>query len=760
MEVAGMIRTIRMLRTLSKFSGATLLWTLLVVATSGQDLQTVIFEPRHQYCVDEPAFELQAESFDFAGGDLRVMAFNIHTGIGGYAATTSGGISTQYTEPDRWPLITEEIAERIHRQNLDIFGLQEVLGGRQTVRDGFTNRRDSEQSEIIKQTLNDLEGAEAWDYQFWTHNIGQSGSSTGGNWWGVATFYRAPWTLVGDPVAFPTSNGSDTKAMIKTTLTNGQRTIDVFTAHFDVDLPEPDDGSIQYSERNAAPFIAAAENPVILIGDLNVEPQHRMPDGTLQLMPLWDIGLVDSAVSAGVLSRHGLGPGPSSLHTRQTVSGGSSKRIDWVVLEDGEFLATGVEVYRAQDDPSTTMPSPHPSIAAGVNAFPEQQATSYISDHHAFIADISIRGDATGLPITFGSTNPDIISISGSTATIHRSGTVDLAAVQEGNENFMRSPIIRRNVQVSGPQVLVLEESFETDGNGDRYHVFGSAEALSRAYFHRRMGDHVFSASDGQWFFGGENIDGQTGHLGYEDADSTLDSTGKGAVLFEPVATNGISRFELSISVAASNPGGFDLSRTDGDKLSVEVRTDDGPFDEIARFKGTRSNSPLVAPDGTVVTTKFQEWSFPFDVTGEMLQLRIVLRSTSGIGNEVLLFDRVRLIGFENVLRGDLLPVGGVCNPIPEVEDWFESPWLGAYNRTLAPWIFHHRHQFIYLASESTTADIFYFDPVIDSWIYTAPAIYPHLYLFDGQGWMYYFAESLVQRAFYRFSDESYVFYE
>ena len=110
------------------------------------------------------------------------------------------------------------------------------------------------------------------------------------------------------------------------------------------------------------------------------------------------------------------------------------------------------------------------------------------------------------------------------------------------------------------------------------------------------MGDHVFSASDGQWFFGGENIDGQTGHIGYDDADSTLDSTGKGAVLFEPVATNGISRFELSISVTASNPGGFDLSRTDGDKLSVEVRTDDGPFEEIARFKGTRSNSPLVAP--------------------------------------------------------------------------------------------------------------------------------------------------------------------
>ena len=134
--------------------------------------------------------------------------------------------------------------------------------------------------------------------------------------------------------------------MIKTTLTNGVRTIDVFTAHFDTDLPKPADGSTQYSERNAAPYLAAAENPVVLIGDLNVEPQHTMPDGTLQLKPLWDIGLMDSAVSSGLVSAHGAGPGPSSLHTRHNPYGDFSKRIDWVVHQDDEFRATGVEVTR------------------------------------------------------------------------------------------------------------------------------------------------------------------------------------------------------------------------------------------------------------------------------------------------------------------------------------------------------------------------------------------------------------------------------
>ena len=173
-----------MLGPLNSLSTCLSLCAVLAANAFGQDHQTVLFDPPDTICVDAPPFELEAESFDFEGGDLRVMSLNIHTGIGGYCATTSGGISTQYTEPNLWPQIIEEIADRIHKQDLDIFGLQEVIGGASTVNDGLIGRRDSEQSETIKQTLNELEGEEVWDYQFWTHNIGQSGTSTGGDWWG------------------------------------------------------------------------------------------------------------------------------------------------------------------------------------------------------------------------------------------------------------------------------------------------------------------------------------------------------------------------------------------------------------------------------------------------------------------------------------------------------------------------------------------------------------------------------------------------
>jgi len=154
-----------MLRPLCIVSTWLMLWTL-PISSFGQDYQTVIFEPRDEICVDEPPFELQAESFDFEGGGLRAMSLNIHTGIGGYSATTSGGISTQYTEPAIWPLIIEEIGDRIFEQDLDIFGLQEVIGGTKTVNDGQMNKTDSEQSEIIKQVLNSREGADLWDYRF------------------------------------------------------------------------------------------------------------------------------------------------------------------------------------------------------------------------------------------------------------------------------------------------------------------------------------------------------------------------------------------------------------------------------------------------------------------------------------------------------------------------------------------------------------------------------------------------------------------
>ena len=105
-------------------------------------------------------------------------------------------------------------------------------------------------------------------------------------------------------------------------------------------------------------------------------------------------------------------------------------------------------------------------------------------------------------------------------------------------------------------------------------------------------------------------------------------------------------------------------------------------------------------------------------------------------------------------------PLGGRINPVAGLPDWFLSPWFGFYNTIFAPWIFHEHHGFNFLAPESTAASVFLFDPVIDAWYFTSPAVYPNLFLFDGQGWVFFFNETANPRTFARFSDGEFLFYD
>ena len=405
----------------------------------------------------------------------------------------------------------------------------------------------------------------------------------------------------------------------------------------------------------------------------------------------------------------------------------------------------------------------HPRIRAlrrGVNRFPEQQATSYISDHQAFIADLKMRGNPTGLPIVYSSSNPEVATVSGSTLKLVGSGSTNLVAEQTGNEAFAPSALISRKINVSGLPVLLLEESFETDGDGTRYNIMGAALAVSNAYFHRSSTDGDFLNPGGSWYFSGENIDGQPGSPGFDDGDALLPASGKGAVIFDPISITDLGSIKVTLLVAASDPGGFDISHTNGDKIGIQVSIDNEPFEEIGRIQSNIENGPLISPEGTSITSAFTEWSFPVNATGSTLQLRIVLRATSGAGNEILGFDKVMIIGDEAVLREDIIPLGGSCNPYFEFEDWFQSSWFGAYNTSFQPWIYHPRHKFIYLSPQSDLKNIFLYDPVIGSWIYTNLSFYPNIYFFDGQGWMFFFDKPAERRAFFRYSDSTVINYD
>ncbi len=104
--------------------------------------------------------------------------------------------------------------------------------------------------------------------------------------------------------------------------------------------------------------------------------------------------------------------------------------------------------------------------------------------------------------------------------------------------------------------------------------------------------------------------------------------------------------------------------------------------------------------------------------------------------------------------------LGGANNPVAGLVDWFFSPWYGFFNTTFAPWIFHEHHGFNFLAAESTSDSVFLFDPVIDAWYFTSPVVYPNLFLFDGQGWLFFFNETGNPRAFVRLDDGEFLFFD
>jgi len=91
-------------------------------------------------------------------------------------------------------------------------------------------------------------------------------------------------------------------------------------------------------------------------------------------------------------------------------------------------------------------------------------------------------------------------------------------------------------------------------------------------------------------------------------------------------------------------------------------------------------------------------------------------------------------------------------------ESWFVSEWFGSYNTTLAPWLFHAQHGFIYRYPSSTNASLYFYDDAMGAWWWTGQTLYPFIYVFDppaddagtdiDSAWLFYFEDSEAGRGF------------
>ena len=74
--------------------------------------------------------------------------------------------------------------------------------------------------------------------------------------------------------------------------------------------------------------------------------------------------------------------------------------------------------------------------------------------------------------------------------------------------------------------------------------------------------------------------------------------------------------------------------------------------------------------------------------------------------------------------------------------------WLGTFNGTFMPWIFHGDHSWMYVWGESTSDDLFAFDLSSNQWFFTSASLYPNLYSFGRESWVFYFDGTSGPREF------------
>lgn len=74
---------------------------------------------------------------------------------------------------------------------------------------------------------------------------------------------------------------------------------------------------------------------------------------------------------------------------------------------------------------------------------------------------------SAGLPVSYTSSDPSIASVSGSTVTIHKAGTVSITASQSGNENYLAASSVEQSLLIGKPPQTIVFTAVPTKTIGD-----------------------------------------------------------------------------------------------------------------------------------------------------------------------------------------------------------------------------------------------------------------------------------------------------
>jgi PKD repeat protein len=292
--------------------------------------------------------------------------------------------------------------------------------------------------------------------------------------------------------------------------------------------------------------------------------------------------------------------------------------------------------------------------------------TDFVDVNDIFFVDATFTADITsvvvGNTVTFTVTDPTDISAynwsfpggtpanstaANPTITYNSVGVYDvsLTASSANDSDTVTNTNFINVTATSGPTNL-LDESFETDGNGTRY---TASEVCNDGFdfFTRTDGtdvgngtQYVVNNPDGNFYFAAMDTDG---------APCT---SGTQTVLFDDVNIAGFSSLELAMLVAEDDDGAN--QDWDADTLVyVEIDIDNsGSFTKVLQFAaqgGTNTEPGLDTnfdgiADGAALTDTFQNFSNSIAGTGALMDIRITFVNLNA-GDEDIAIDKIVLSG-------------------------------------------------------------------------------------------------------------------
>ena len=148
---------------------------------------------------------------------------------------------------------------------------------------------------------------------------------------------------------------------------------------------------------------------------------------------------------------------------------------------------------------------------------------------------------------------------------------------------------------------------------------------------------------------------------------------------------------------------------------------------DLYNLLGTRPSIPLfVIINGVAGSPNHQQWEVLHSQHGMyILPNQTTAKSFRGYIDQIELGQKQKERGpnpFESVSR--------------DGRGWKNSNWFGKINDTHFPWIFHDNHSWQYIARRSTSSD-FYFHDTLMGWMFTSEELYPKVYSFSRDGWVF-----------------------